>query len=208
MPLIGMGTAAYPFTSDEATRSTILDAIRLGYRHFDAAAVYQSEQPLGEAIAEALRLGLIDSRDDLFITSKLWCGDAHAHRVQSALQQTLKNLGLGYVDLYPIHWPVSLKNTGECVFPFNKEDMVPMDFKSVWQSMEMCQSLGLTKAIGVSNFSSKKLTELLSIAKIPPAVNQSPLGGKGTPWGSSNVVDSAVLKDIAQAKGKSIAQLS
>ncbi|KAL7260162.1 hypothetical protein ACSBR1_005933 [Camellia fascicularis] len=71
-------------------KESILNALKLGYRHFDAAAVYQSEQTLGEAIAQALQLGLIQSRTELFITSKLWCSDAHSDRVLPALQNTLQ----------------------------------------------------------------------------------------------------------------------
>ncbi|KAJ9708656.1 hypothetical protein PVL29_000602 [Vitis rotundifolia] len=108
-----------------------------------------------------------------------------------------------------------------------------MDYASVWKDLEDCQKLGLTKAIGVSNFSSKKLDDLLRIAKIPPAVNQvemnplwqqkklrefcaekgihitaySPLGARGTPWGGDRVMECQVLKEIAQARGKTIAQV-
>ncbi|KAG4157080.1 hypothetical protein ERO13_D02G039550v2 [Gossypium hirsutum] len=192
IPLIGFGTAEYPFG---ASRDT-----------------------LKETIIEAIKLGLIKSRDELFITSKLWCSDAHRDLVLPALHKTLKNLKLEYVDLYLIHWPLSLK-PGKHDFPFKKEDMVPMDIKSVWEAMEECHDIGLTKSIGVSNFSCKKLETLLSSARIPPAVNQvemspmwqqkklrkfceekgivveaySPLGAKGA--------------EIAQAKGKSVAQV-
>ncbi|XP_058079519.1 non-functional NADPH-dependent codeinone reductase 2-like isoform X2 [Magnolia sinica] len=171
MPVIGMGTAVYPFTRSETMKLAILHAIQIGYKHFDTAAVYDSEQPLGEAIAEALQLGLINSREELFITSKLWCNDAYGDCVRPALEKTLKNLGLEYLDLYLIHWPVSMK-PGEYKFPSDKGDIVPMDFKSTWAAMEECQRVGLTRSIGVSNFSCKKLTQLLSTADIPPAVNQ------------------------------------
>lgn len=76
-----------------------------------------------------------------------------------------------YIDLYLIHWPISIK-AGKSDIPITKDDLLPMDFKSVWEAMEECQRLGLTKAIGVSNFSCKKLEILLSTAKIPPAVSQ------------------------------------
>ncbi|RRT66666.1 hypothetical protein B296_00022994 [Ensete ventricosum] len=171
MPLIGMGTAVYPFGASETMRVAILRAIELGYRHFDTAAIYGSEEPLGEAIAEAVRSGAIKSRDELFITSKLWCSDAHGHLVLPALQRTLRNLRLDYLDLYLIHWPVSTK-PGRHEFPMPKEDLLPIDMSSVWKAMEECQRLGLARSIGVSNFSTKKLETLLSTANIPPAVNQ------------------------------------
>nr|DAD34699.1 TPA_asm: hypothetical protein HUJ06_005339 [Nelumbo nucifera] len=170
VPLVGMGTAGYHLDASESSKLPILGAIEIGYRHFDTAAVYQSEQHLGKAIAEALRLGLIKSRDELFITSKLWCSDAHPHLVLPALRTTLRNLQLEYLDLYLIHHPVS-STPGRYDFPI-KEELLPMDFKSVWAAMEECQRLGLTKSIGVSNFSCKKLESLLAVAKIPPAVNQ------------------------------------
>ncbi|KAL7001489.1 Non-functional NADPH-dependent codeinone reductase 2 [Sarracenia purpurea var. burkii] len=232
IPLLGFGTAGYPFKSSETIKKSIIRAIELGYRHFDTAALYQSEQPLGEAIAAAINMGFIKSRDELFITSKLWCSDGHHDRVLPALQRSLNNLQLEYLDLYLIHWPVSLK-PGEYELPVKKKDLLPMDFKSVWGAMEECQRLGLTKSIGVSNFSCKKLEVLLATAKIPPAVNQvemnplwqqkqlrefcenngihvsaySPLGAKGTFWGSNQVMGCEVLKEIAEARGKTIAQV-
>ncbi|KAB2624105.1 non-functional NADPH-dependent codeinone reductase 2-like [Pyrus ussuriensis x Pyrus communis] len=230
MPVIGLGT--FPSAGSEATKAAILNAIRAGYTHFDTAAAYNTEQFLGEAISEALSLGLINSRDDLFITSKLWCSDAHPHLVLPAIHNSLRNLRLDFLDLYLIHFPVSMK-PGKFDFPIKKEDLLPMDFKSVWEAMEECQNLGLTKSIGVSNFSCKKLEILLTTAKIPPAVNQvemnpvwqqkklrqfcekkdiviaaySPLGANGAFWGTKRVMDCEVLKEIAHAKGKTLAQV-
>ncbi|XP_030506996.2 non-functional NADPH-dependent codeinone reductase 2-like [Cannabis sativa] len=232
MPVIGFGTATFPFVRSETTKEAIVEAIKLGYRHFDTAAVYQTEQPLGDAISEAISLGLIKSRAQLFVTSKLWCTQSHHHLVLPAITKTLKNLRLEYLDWYLIHWPIAMK-PGEYL-DFKKEDLVGMDFKCVWESMEECQNLGLTKSIGVSNFSSKKLQTLLATAKIPPALNQvemnpvwqqkklrkfcqengilitaySPLGGnkEGT-WRTNRVMDSDVLKQIANSKGKTIAQI-
>ena len=77
---------------------------------------------------------------------------------------------MDYIDLYLIHWPVSSKR-GIYEYPIKKEDFRPLDFQAVWAAMEECQGLGLTKAIGVSNFSSKKLADALYTANIPPAVN-------------------------------------
>ena len=81
-----------------------------------------------------------------------------------------RNLGLEYLDLYLIHFPVSLKPG--TLLPFQAEDIVLMDIESVWKAMEECQNLGLTKSIGVSNFTCKKIERLLATATIPPAVNQ------------------------------------
>lgn len=233
MPVLGMGTASYPIPEAEEIKQVIYTAIKLGYRHFDTASLYRNEEALGEAIKEALHFGFIKSRDELFITSKLWCDDGHQDCVVPALQKTLKNLQLDYLDLYLIHWPVSTARGGRR-FPPNPNEILPMDYKSVWEAMERCQHLGLTKSIGVSNFSCKKLDIILSSATIAPAVNQvevnplwrqeklinfckekgitvtaySPLGTAGSTFqGNSSVMGCELLKEIAKARGKTQAQV-
>ncbi|KAL4298488.1 hypothetical protein HN51_049171 [Arachis hypogaea] len=234
MPVIGFGTAAFETDDGDVHKQAVIEAIKLGYRHFDTASIYGSEQALGEAIAEALKLGLISSRDELFITSKLWLSDNHPDLVLPALRKSLQNLGLEYLDLYLIHWPMSAKPGLFKASYDDENDLVPFDLKGVWTSLEQCHKLGLAKSIGVSNFSINKLEHLLSFATIPPAVNQvemnaswqqknlteyckaksiivtaySPLGAKGTSWGSNDVMDSELLKEVAQAHGKTVAQVS
>ncbi|KAL5554432.1 hypothetical protein UlMin_041833 [Ulmus minor] len=233
MPVIGMGTSSDPPADAETTKAALIEAIKAGYRHFDTAFAYGSEKHLGEAIAEALRLGLINSREDLFITSKLWPTFADRDLVVPAIKMSLSNLQLDYIDLYLVHWPVKLSQEVKGM-PVEKEHVQPLDVKSVWEGMEECKKLGLTKGIGVSNFSCRMLDELLSVAKIPPAVNQvemspawqqkqlrefckekgihitaySPLGASGTRWGDNRVIASDVLEEIAKAKGKTTAQIS
>lgn len=232
IPLVGLGTAEYPFGESDIKRS-VLDAIEVGYRHLDTASVYKSEKPVGDAVAESVRRGLIKSRDELFITSKLWCSDAHPDLVVPALRKTLQNLGMEYVDLYLVHFPATLK-VGALRFPFEEEDLLPtFDMRSIWEAMEECHHLGLAKSIGISNFSCNKIETLLSTARMLPAVNQvevnpvwqqkklrdfckakgihvtayCPLGAKGTLWGGSQVMDNNVLKEIAARKGKTVAQV-
>ncbi|XP_022734249.1 D-galacturonate reductase-like [Durio zibethinus] len=233
MPVIGMGTSSSPPVAPETTKAAIIEAIKAGYRHFDTAFAYRTEQPLGEAIAEALHLGLIKSRDELFITSKLWSSFAEKDLILPAIKMSLRNLQLDYIDLYLIHWPLKLSQEVRQM-PVIREHIFPLDIKSVWEGMEECKNLGLTKAIGVSNFSCKKLEELLSTAKIPPAVNQvemnplwqqkklrefckardihvsafSPLGANNTKWGDNRILECDVLEQIAKAKGKTTAQIS
>lgn len=230
MPVIGMGSAP-DFTCKADTKEAIIEAIRQGYRHFDTASAYGSEAALGEAIKEALELGLVPSRQHLFVTSKLWCTNNHPHLVLPALQNSLRTLQLEYLDLYLIHWPIAAK-PGKFAFPIEAEDVVPLDLKGVWAAMEECQRLGLARAIGVSNFSVKKLQDLLSFASIPPAVNQvemnlawqqkkllgycrekgivmtafSPLR-KGASRGPNEAMESDVVKEIAEERGKSSAQV-
>ncbi|KAH7841333.1 hypothetical protein Vadar_028521 [Vaccinium darrowii] len=157
MPVIGFGTishTAYPLADAETTKSAILEAIKAGYRHFDTAFAYRSEQPLGEAIAEALRLGLVESRDELFITTKLWMTFAASDQIVPAIKLSLKLTQ--HINKTPVP----------------NDYVVPLDIKSVWEGMEECQNLGLAKGIGVNNFSCMKLEELLSVAKILPVINQ------------------------------------
>ncbi|KAK7411619.1 hypothetical protein VNO78_03054 [Psophocarpus tetragonolobus] len=229
MPVIGFGSAS----SNTDTKGAVLEAMKSGYRHFDTASIYGSEQAIGEAIAEAFQLGIIASRDELFITSKLWCSDNFPHLVLPALQKTLQSLKLEYLDLYLIHWPIAVKPAYSKI-PFPEEALVSFDIEGVWKAMEECQKQGLTKFIGVSNFSCKKLENLLSFATIPPSVNQvelnptwqqkklrefceakgiiitaySPLGAAGAVWGSDRVMENELLKQIAEAHGKSVAQVS
>ncbi|KAK3144656.1 hypothetical protein QOZ80_4AG0315980 [Eleusine coracana subsp. coracana] len=232
MPAVGMGTAVFPVVH-ENTKNAVLAAIEVGYRHFDTASLYRTEEPLGDAVAEAVRRGLLRSRDEVFVTSKLWCTQCHPELVLPSLRETLQNLKMEYVDLYLIHWPVRMK-PGPRTFPSKREDALPFDFEGVWRAMEECQRLGLARAIGVSNFTTRHLEKLLAVATVPPAVNQvelnpvwqqrtlrdycaargvhvaawSPLGGQN--WGGKGnaVMESPELAEIAQARGKTIAQVS
>ncbi|GFZ21359.1 NAD(P)-linked oxidoreductase superfamily protein [Actinidia rufa] len=168
-----------------------LRAIEIGYRHFDSAAVYGSEQSLGEAIADAIKEGFIESRDQLFITSKLWCSDAHRDPVLPASQNSLYS------------------TPGKYEFPIKEEDIFPFDLKSVWEAMEECKNVGLTKSIGVEMnplWQQKKLREFCERNGIHVTA-YSPLGANGTIWGSSQVMECEVLNDIAKARQRTIAQV-
>ncbi|KAJ4817946.1 NAD(P)-linked oxidoreductase superfamily protein [Rhynchospora pubera] len=155
MPIVAFGTFELSLDQENA-KAAIIEAIKIGYRHFDTACQYGSEATLGEAIAEAVQLGLIGSRADVFVTTKLWCTDNHPDRVLPAIKTSLRNLKMDYLDLYLIHWPISMK-PGPISFPLKREEVMPLDLKGVWKAMEECQKLGLTKSIGVSNFTTKKL---------------------------------------------------
>jgi 3''-deamino-3''-oxonicotianamine reductase len=89
MPIVALGTFDY-WLEPEKAKEAIIEAIKIGYRHFDTASVYRSEGALGQAIAEATRLGLIGSRSEVFITSKLWCTDNHPDHVLPAILSTLR----------------------------------------------------------------------------------------------------------------------
>ncbi|GJN02795.1 hypothetical protein PR202_ga20181 [Eleusine coracana subsp. coracana] len=229
MPAVGLGTASHPFVAEDV-RAGVLSALEIGYRHIDTAALYASERVVGEAMAEAVQHGIVASREELFVTSKVWCTQCHPELVLPSLRESLLNLQLEYVDLYLVHWPMAVKPS-KPQFPMRREDIVPMDLHGVWQAMEECHRLGLAKMIGVSNFITKKLQELLAIAKIPPSINQVELNpswqqkkliefckNKGihvaaySPLGGQRITDmnpvrhSDVLEEIAKARGKSVAQ--
>ncbi|CAN6247227.1 unnamed protein product [Urochloa humidicola] len=229
VPAVGLGTASFPFV-EEDVRAAVLAALELGYRHLDTASLYGSERAVGEAVAEAARRGVVASREEVFVTTKIWCSQSHPDLVLPSLRESLQNLQIEYVDLYLVHWPVAAK-PGKPQFPIKREDIMPMDLSGVWRAMEECHRLGLARMIGVSNFTTRNLQELLAIAKIPPAVNQvemnpiwqqkkliefckdkgihvtaySPLGGQGM---SNAVLRSEVLEEISKARGKSVAQIS
>ncbi|KAK9105786.1 hypothetical protein Scep_022630 [Stephania cephalantha] len=230
MPLMAFGSSTFPPQPVERLKTAVLDAVEIGYRHIDTATLYQTEEGVGAGIKAVLESGLVKNREQLFVTTKLWCDNAHPHRVLLAIKESLRRLGLEYVDMYLIHAPVTV--APDITYgAWKKGDVFPLDIKSVWAAMEEVQKLGLAKSIGVSNFSCKKLTELLAHAKIIPAVNQvemhpamrqknlrefcnkkgihvsaySPLGGKE--WGFDVVLGNEQLKEIAQNKKKSVAQI-
>ncbi|CAN6242520.1 unnamed protein product [Urochloa humidicola] len=105
MPVLGFGTGSSSPPADLAT--IIAGAVRLGYRHIDTASLYRTEGAVGAAVADAIAAGAVASREDLFVTSKLYITDAHPGRVVPALRDSLARLGLAYLDLFLIHWPVA-----------------------------------------------------------------------------------------------------
>lgn len=169
MPSLGLGTWK---SNPGEVYDAILEAIKVGYRHIDCAMIYANEDEIGKALNVAIGSGLV-KRKDLWITSKLWCNSHGKENVIPALQSTLNDLQLDYLDLYLVHWPVAIKPN--VVFPEKGEDMVGLNefpISDTWSGMENAVAIGLTKHIGVSNFSIKKLKNISAIAKIKPEVNQ------------------------------------
>jgi alcohol dehydrogenase (NADP+) len=169
MPLLGLGT----WKSDPGlVGNAVREAIRLGYRHIDCASIYGNEREIGAAISEAISSGEV-TREELWITSKLWCNSHGRENVEPALRRTLEDLQLDWLDLYLIHWPVAIRpGVG---FPSSAEDLLPPDptrLRETWEGMEAAQETGLTRHIGVSNFSIRKLEDLLQHSRIKPELNQ------------------------------------
>eukprot|EP00274_Cyanoptyche_gloeocystis_P000675 CAMPEP_0196655044 /NCGR_PEP_ID=MMETSP1086-20130531/4801_1 /TAXON_ID=77921 /ORGANISM="Cyanoptyche gloeocystis , Strain SAG4.97" /LENGTH=317 /DNA_ID=CAMNT_0041987145 /DNA_START=53 /DNA_END=1006 /DNA_ORIENTATION=- len=172
IPLLGLGTwKSEPNKVKEAVKFAVLEA---GYRHLDLAFIYQNEHEVGEALREIFATPGAPKREELFITSKLWNTFHRGDLVIPACKSTLENLGLSYLDLYLIHWPCSFV-TDKGIWPTDSSGNVLLEevpTKETWEMMEELVQMGLVKSIGVSNFVIAECEDLLSYAKIKPAVNQ------------------------------------
>lgn len=169
MPFLGLGT----WKSEKGEiYNAVRNAIKIGYRHIDCSPVYQNEKEIGQALADTFTDSDV-KREELWITSKLWCNSHGTDYVEPALQKTLKDLQLDYLDLYLIHWPIIFKNN--VMFPEKGDDFIcltEVPISLTWKAMEECVTKGFTKHIGVSNFSIKKLTDLVANSSKKPEMNQ------------------------------------
>ena len=201
MPLLGLGTwAAQP---GGETRDAVAFALETGYRHIDTAKMYGNEQDVGEAVRQSSI-----PRQEIFVTTKLWDSDQGYQTAHDAFDRSMDQLGLEYIDLYLIHWPVEkLRNDS-------------------WRALNNIKESGRTRSIGVSNFSHKHLQELYSYSDIRPVVNQIELSPflqqpliasfcrseniqltGYCPLAKGRRFDEPVLADIAEQHGKSPAQV-
>ncbi|KAK6463014.1 Aldo/keto reductase [Scheffersomyces coipomensis] len=169
IPAVGLGT--WQSTDNEAYEA-VLVGLKNGYRHMDTAAAYGNEEQVGKAIKDS---GV--PRSEIFITTKVW-GTSHKNP-EAAIKESLKKLGVDYVDLYLIHWPVELNPNGNHpifpTLPSGKGDIiVDSDYAHTYELVQELVAKGYTKSVGVSNLSFENLTKLLASpkTKIIPTVNQ------------------------------------
>ncbi|GED69632.1 putative oxidoreductase YtbE [Brevibacillus reuszeri] len=205
MPWFGLGV----FKVEEGPElvHAVQAAIRNGYRSIDTAAIYGNEEGVGQGIVQGLKETGI-SREELFVTSKVWNADLGYESTLSAFKLSLKKLGLDYLDLYLIHWPVAGK------------------YKDAWRALEQLYKEGKVKAIGVSNFQIHHLQDLMQDAEIKPMINQVEFHPRLTqkelrdfcqqegiqveawsPLMQGQLLDNPVLQEIAERHEKSIAQV-
>lgn len=203
----GLGLGVFKVEEGPELIQAVKAAVKHGYRSIDTAAVYQNEGSVGEAIAELLKESTV-SREDLFVTSKVWNADLGYESTLAAYETSLNKLGLDYLDLYLIHWPVKGK------------------YKEAWRALETLYRDGRVKAIGVSNFQVHHLEDLMKDAEIKPMINQVEFHPRLTqkevrafcqehgirmeawsPLMQGELLDNPVLTDIAKKYGKSVAQI-
>ena len=202
IPVLGLGVAEL---SPEETESAVATALETGYRLIDTASAYGNEEAVGRAVAAS---GI--PREDLFITTKLATEDQGFQSAQDAIKGSLERLGLDYVDLYLIHWPA--EQNGKYI--------------DAWGGIMRSQADGLTKSIGVSNFTPEHLSNIIDLSFFTPAVNQielHPLLNQAelralddkhsirteaySPLGVGKLLENPAIATVAAAHGKSPAQV-
>ncbi len=169
MPAIGLGTWK---SSPGEVYKAVRKAVELGYRHFDCAHLYGNEAEIGQALSDVLKNNEV-KREDLWITSKLWNNRHRPEQVLPAFNVTLKNLCLDYLDLYLIHWPVAIVD--EVDFPSSGAELVSLNdipLSKTWEGLIGLKENNLSRHIGVSNFSIKKIEGLIAETSVKPEVNQ------------------------------------
>lgn len=209
IPIIGFGTWQTP--DGDIAKHAVEVALNAGYRHIDTAAAYGNEKSVGQAIKNS---GI--NRHDLFITTKLWNADHGYKSAKAAIDRSLQNLKVDYLDLYLIHWPN----------PVDMRDHWAEANAESWRAMEEAVQAGKIRAIGVSNFRKRHLDELLKTAEIKPVVNQIMLNPSDiqpdvvkvnnelkllseaySPLGTGGLLGNETVNEIASEVGKSPAQV-
>lgn len=171
IPGIGLGTFGSDKYSPDDVGQAVLEAGRFGWRHFDCASVYGNEREIGQALAQLQKEGI--SRDDLWVTSKVW-NDSH-DRVEASCEKSLKDLGLDSLDLYLVHWPFPNHHAPKVDVSARDPHAVPFSperYLDVWRQMERLKERGLVRHIGASNMTVRKFEAVLPQMEHKPVVNQ------------------------------------
>lgn len=208
IPCVGFGTWQTP--DGETAVASVSEAIKVGYRHIDTAAIYENEISVGNAI----KLSGVD-RKDLFVTSKVWNTDRGYDKTMVAFEESMKRLDLEYLDLYLIHWPAIKKQFDD----WNKINL------STWKALTELYRAGRIKAIGVSNFLPHHMDSLMQ-TEVQPMVNQieyhvgqlqeqtvkychenNIVVEAWSPLGTGRMLNNEALIAIAEKYGRSVAQL-
>jgi alcohol dehydrogenase (NADP+) len=174
MPAIGLGTFGSDHISHQAVADAVYDAVSLGYRHIDCAAVYGNEAEIGKTFDRLLANGI--QRKQLWVTSKVW-NDNH-HDVIGSCERSLRDLRLDYLDLFLVHWPFPNHHPPGCDVSARNPHAVPYiheNYMHTWRQMETLVDRGLVRHIGTSNMTIPKMELLLRDARIRPAVNEMEL---------------------------------
>ena len=150
MPMLGFGT--YQVTDPEECKTSVLAAIRAGYRLIDTAAAYGNEEAVGAGIRAALEEGIV-KREELFVTTKMWFRCYETDDCRRAMEESLQKLGLDYIDMVLLHWPYG-------------------NVYAAWRVLEEYYEAGKVRAIGVSNMEADRLIDLITFNKVKPALNQ------------------------------------
>lgn len=171
IPQIGLGTW---LSKPGEVANAVEVAIKAGYRHLDLAKIYQNQTEIRDALKKTIPS--VVKREELFITSKLWNNAHRADKVQAAYEETLQELGLDYLDLYLIHWPVAFAPGNELVPKTEDGKFTQLDRETsivdTWKAMIELQKSGKVKSIGVSNFTTAHLDAIINATGVTPAVNQ------------------------------------
>lgn len=171
IPAVGLGTFGSDKYSPEQVSDAVYGAINYGYRLIDCAAVYQNEEQIGKVLGRVFDDGII-SREELFVTSKVW-NDMHGDgQVIESCKKSLADLKLDYLDLYFVHWPFPNYHAPGCDGDARNPDSKPFsveEFMSTWRQCEALLEMGLVKHIGMSNMTIAKLEAVLPLCKIQPA---------------------------------------
>ncbi|KAF6214396.1 hypothetical protein GE061_009137 [Apolygus lucorum] len=170
-PILGLGT--YHAEGAGELNQAVKNAIDVGYRHFDCAYFYKNEKEVGDAIRQKIDEGVV-KREDVFITSKLWNNFHRKDLAKAALEKSLADLGVDYVDLFLIHWPCAVKDGWDTMPLDNNGKLIysDVDFIETWKALEECVKAGKIKSIGLSNFNKEQILKILDNAEIRPVNNQ------------------------------------